>query len=111
MDSLPGAATAGPPWQEYGHVFSKRTGEPQHKQVVLRRFRLGLERAGLTPMRVPDLRHGAATMLLAHGATHREIIAVLGHSSVTVSMNIYAQFAPELWRESAERMQRALAGE
>ncbi|MGD9890633.1 MAG: tyrosine-type recombinase/integrase [Dehalococcoidia bacterium] len=101
---------AGPLWQDYDLVFPSVVGTPQDGNNVLHRFQTRLKAAGLPPMRFHDLRHGAATVLLAQGASQREIMAILGHSQIGTTMNIYAHIAPELLRQSAERMQVAFGG-
>ncbi|MEW1774609.1 tyrosine-type recombinase/integrase [Streptomyces sp. NPDC086777] len=54
---------------------------------VTRRFvELG-EETGLPPIRLHDLRHGAAT--LAHAADLKDIQEMLGHSSVTTTADTY----------------------
>ncbi|MGI8552606.1 MAG: hypothetical protein ACR2PL_17735 [Dehalococcoidia bacterium] len=42
--------------------------------------------------------------------SHREIMAILGHSQISTTMNTYAHVAPELMRANADRMQAALGG-
>jgi integrase len=70
-------------------------------------FRTG-SRAGLPRMRFHDLRHGAASLMLAQGASLREIMDVLGHSTISVTADLYAHIAPEARRAFADRIQVAL---
>ena len=55
-------------------------------------------------MRFHDLRHGAASLLLAQGVSLREIMEILGHSQISLTANTYAHVAPELKREAAARL-------
>jgi integrase len=57
-----------------------------------------------------DLRHGAASLLLAQGASMRVVMEQLGHSQIALTMNTYAHIAPALMRDAADRLDRALGG-
>jgi len=54
------------------------------------------------------LRHTAATALLAAGVPLRVVADVLGHATITITANTYAAVVPELRREAADAMDRAL---
>ncbi len=58
--------------------------------------------SGLPPVRLHDLRHGAATLMLAAGADMKVVQEMLGHSSITITMDIHASVLPELAKEAAE---------
>jgi len=63
---------------------------------------------GLPPVRLHDLRHTAASLLLAQNVPARVVMEILGHSQIALTMNTYSHVAPEVSREAAERMARAL---
>ena len=71
-------------------------------------FKKLLSRAGLPSVRLHDLRHTAASLLLAQGAPARVVMEILGHSQIALTMNTYSHVAPEVSREAAERMARML---
>ncbi len=56
-----------------------------------------------------DLRHGAASLLLAQGVSPRVIQDMLGHSTITTTMSVYAHVIPELQRDAAARMDAILS--
>ena len=58
--------------------------------------------AGLPPIRLHDLRHGAATLLLAAGHDMKVVQETLGLSSITIAADTYTSVLPELARRSAE---------
>jgi len=58
--------------------------------------------SGLPPIRLHDLRHVAATLLLAAGADLKVVQEPLGHSSITITADIYASVLPELAFAQAE---------
>ncbi|MBQ0979110.1 tyrosine-type recombinase/integrase [Micromonospora sp. M61] len=47
------------------------------------------------------MRHTAASVLLAQGVPDRVVMEILGHSQISVTLNIYAHVAPEATREAA----------
>jgi len=70
---------------ETGRVFTREDGELLHLANVTRRFIELYEEIGLPPVRLHDLRHGAATLAHAAGADMKDIQEMLGHSSITIT--------------------------
>ncbi|MGW7483223.1 tyrosine-type recombinase/integrase [Nonomuraea muscovyensis] len=58
--------------------------------------------AGLPPVRLHDLRHGAATIFLAAGHDMKVVQETLGLSSITIASDAYTSVLPDLARKSAE---------
>jgi integrase len=65
----------------------------------------------LPPIRVHDLRHTCATVLLAMKLPPRVIMETLGHSQITLTMNTYAHVTRELQGEVVEKMNAPFGGE
>ncbi|MFJ6855264.1 tyrosine recombinase XerC [Streptomyces sp. NPDC091271] len=84
----------GSAWAETGRVFTRENGELLHPAKVTRRFIELYEEIGLPPVRLHDLRHGAATLAHAAGAGLKDIQEMLGHSSITTS-DTYTSLLPE----------------
>jgi integrase len=61
-------------------VFVNRNGQPQESSSVTSALKLALDRAGLPQIRVHDLRHTTATVLLEAGAHPKLVQELLGHS-------------------------------
>lgn len=99
-----------PDWHEHGLVFCTPKGTPIEKSGITKRFALLLERAGLPPMRFHDLRHSCASILLAQGVPLTVVQHVLGHSSITVTGDIYAHLMPTAKQEAAAVMDGILSG-
>ncbi|MFD8493878.1 tyrosine-type recombinase/integrase [Amycolatopsis sp. NPDC059657] len=93
---------AGDAWQESGLVVTNPDGTPVHPAKVTDVFQELADAAGLPPIRLHDLRHAAATIALAAGASLKEVQALLGHSSITITADTYAHILPELARGTAE---------
>jgi integrase len=85
-------------------------GTPLDARNVQDRFKTILKNAKLRTQRFHDLRHGAASLMLAQGVPARRIMEVLGHSQIGVTMNLYSHVMPELNRDAADRMDEILAG-
>lgn len=95
---------AGTRWREEGFVFTSSIGTPMMGPDLTRRFQALLAVAGLPRMRFHDLRHGAASLLLAQGVHPRVVMEMLGHSTIAQTMNVYSHVIPNLQREAADKM-------
>jgi integrase len=98
---------AGKAWQDGGWVFTSPIGTPLDAANVRREFRTHLEAAKLPMIRLHDLRHSAATLLLAQGCDVRTIMALLGHSQLSTTMR-YVHVPAKLQEHAASRMDAAL---
>ena len=101
---------AGQRWNDSGLVFTTEAGAPLDGCNVNRTFKAILRRAGLPAIRYHDLRHTAATLLLAQGVDPRTIMETLGHSQISLTLNTYAHVVPALQREAAAKMDEILDG-
>lgn len=61
-----------------------------------------MREAGLPPIRLHDLRHGAATLALAAGVDMKVVQAMLRHSSITITSDTYTSVLPDVARAAAE---------
>lgn len=102
---------AGKTWQDSGFVFTTWIGTPLDGCNVRHAYKRILRAAGLPEtVRFHDLRHTAATLLLAQGVDVRTIMAVLGHSQISLTMDTYAHVLPALQTDAAGRMDAILSG-
>ena len=67
--------------------------------------------ARLEATRFHDLRHTAATLLLAMGVDPRTIMHTLGHSQISLTLNTYTHVLGSLQIEAAAKMNAILGGE
>ena len=93
---------AGDAWAGAGFEFTAETGEPAAPGLRDRRLPQLAYLAGLPPIRLHDLRHGAATLLLAAGDDMKVVQEILGLSSITIAADTYTSVLPQLARQSAE---------
>ena len=102
-------AMAGESWREGGYVFTSTVGTPLNPSNVSKRLHAHLRAAGLPHQRFHDLRHCAASLLLAGGVAPRTIMGILGHSQISLTMNTYAHLSPALERDAANALDAVLA--
>jgi integrase len=88
---------AGVAWVDTGLVFTSfrkqsrgKVGAPLHPRNVLRTLHQLLDAAKLTRARFHDLRHSAASMLIAEGVELVEVSKLLGHSQLSITADLYA---------------------
>ena len=97
-------------WEENDLVFANEVGRPIEAQNLMRRsFYPLLERAELQRMRFHDLRHTAATLMLAQGVHPKVVQEMLGHSTVSLTLDTYSHVMPNMQAEAAAKMQMALS--
>jgi integrase len=77
--------------------------------TVTHRFQSLLKKVALPRMRFHDLRHTCATLLLAQGVHPRIVMEILGHSQISITMNLYSHVIPAMQQEVAARLDAILA--
>jgi len=100
-----------PYWENLGLIFTTDTGRPlDGNNIRARSFARLLVKAGLPPMRLHDLRHTAATLLMAEGVPVKVASEMLGHADVTTTLRIYSHVLPGMGEAAADAMDRVFAG-
>ena len=74
------------------------------KSALEKEIKRASEKAGLQPIRVHDLRHGHASMLIELGFTPLEIADRLGHESVKTTLDTYSHLYPDKDQKLADRL-------
>jgi integrase len=90
------------------YVFTTRTGRPIDPQNVNRSFFRITDAAGLRRIRLHDARHGCATLLTAAGVAPRVVMEILGHSQISITMDVYTHVTSDTQREAISHMDRLL---
>ena len=96
-------------WQDSGFVFTSATGTALDARNLVREFKRHLKAAGLPEeTRFYDLRHAAASLLIAEGLPIPAVSAMLGHALTSTTLNVYAHVLPGSERLTADAMERLL---
>ncbi|MFI7128868.1 tyrosine recombinase XerC [Nonomuraea sp. NPDC050153] len=99
-------ATAGSRWQNSGFVFTTAEGTPLRPDYLTGRFRQLVAASGLPPVRLHELRHGAATLALAAHTDLKVIQAMLGHASIVLTADTYVSVLPVVAHHVAQETAR-----
>ena len=98
-------AKAGPLWQDYDYVCCTSVGTHIHptKDILdpLKKFAL---QAGIPPLRFHDLRHATATLLLSEGIHPKIVQEILGHSQISMTMDIYSHVLPNMQQDAMDKL-------
>ena len=91
-------------------VFASETGQPlNERNLVNRHFKPILRAAGLPEtLRLYDLRHTCATLLLAAGENPKVVSERLGHASVTLTLDTYSHVLPDMQQAAADKLEALL---
>lgn len=96
-------------WQgEEARVFTGELGQPLEPTVIDQHFGRLVERLGLPRIRLHDLRHSSASLLIADGAHPKVVQRLLRHARSGVTLDLYAHLFPGTGRTEAERVAAAL---
>jgi integrase len=93
-----------------GHdlIFVNAEGAPLTQRAVKREFRRLLRKAGIRPVRLYDLRHTAATLGIAAGVSVKVISDLLGHASISFTLERYSHVLPSIQDEAAAKVEKLL---
>jgi integrase len=91
-----------------GQVFTTSVGTPPIPRNVPRAFEAPLTRANMPRIRFHDMRHTAATLLLKRGVHPKMVADLLGHTSVTVTLNAYSHVTAGMHAQAAFEMDAVL---
>jgi integrase len=98
-----------PAWHDNDLVFANTVGNALDPTNLYRYdYKPLLRRAGLPLIRLHDLRHTAATLLLLSGVHPKVVSEMLGHSSVNITLNLYSHVLPDMQASATNAMEQLL---
>ena len=96
-------------YNDQSFIFAAENGEPMNDNNILKRyFKPLLETAGLPDIRLYDLRHTCATLLLSAGENPKVVSERLGHASITLTLDTYSHVLPNMQEAAAEKLEGIL---
>ena len=108
--------SAGSDWIDTGLVFTTyrrrqgcTLGTGQHPRNVLRTLHTLCGAAGIPRIRFHDLRHSAASLLIASGVQLCEVSMLLGHSELRVTADLYGHLQTQTASKAATAMDAVLS--
>jgi integrase len=75
---------------------------------ILDQLKALLKKAELPEIRFHDLRHSAATLLLSQGVHPKVVQEILGHSTISTTMDVYSHVLPSMQQEAITRLNTTL---
>ncbi len=102
---------AGEAWDRSNDlVFTNEVGELIHPDLLTRKFKAHAREAGLPRIRLHDLRHTYATLVLKAGVHPKIVSERLGHATVGITLDLYSHVTPALGREAADAVAAKIFG-
>lgn len=99
----------GAEWHDEDLIFTSADGHAIRANHVLQRmFTPLLQRAGLPLIRFHDLRHTAATLLLLQGIHPKVVSEMLGHATVSMTLDTYSHVLPDMQKDATAALDRLL---
>jgi integrase len=88
-------------WEDGDWVFTTEVGHYVYPDRITKRFGQLVEEADLPRIRLHDLRHTVATLALTAGVHAKIVQELLGHSSITVTLDTYSHVTPGIHEKAA----------
>lgn len=98
----------GEAYEDGGLVFARESGAAIRPEYVTARFLVLSREAGLPRVRLHDLRHLAATLMLAAGVPLALVSKTLRHAKVGITADLYSHLSPETATAAADALGAAL---
>jgi integrase len=98
----------GEEWRFIDLMFTKQNGSPIGPRCVIRDFKSIIQKAELSDIRFHDLRHTAATLLLQCEIHPKIVQEMLGHSSISITLDTYSHVLPGMQHEAAGKLDEFL---
>lgn len=93
----------GEAWIDSGKIFTHEDGSVLNPRWVPEEFNRLCEECALPPIRLHDLRHVAASLMLAAGVDLKVVQETLGHSDLSMTADTYTSVYPDVAADAADR--------
>ncbi len=101
----------GASYQTFDLVFASEIGTPLlHGNLLRRHFKPIRDKANLPKIRLYDLRHTTATLLLSAGENPKVVSERLGHASIVLTLDTYSHVLPSMQRTATDKLEKMMFG-
>lgn len=100
---------AGPAYHDRDLVFATGLGTPLEPGNLRRAWLPITRKAGVPGLRIHDLRHAHATLMLGQGVHPKVVSERLGHASIAITLDTYSHVLPGLQAAAAEALDTIFA--
>lgn len=98
-------------YENHDAIFATEKGTPLlWRNLTRRHFKPLLKLAGLPDVRLYDLRHTTASLLLAAGENPKVVSERLGHASIILTLDTYSHVLPTMQKAATEKLERMMYG-
>jgi integrase len=94
----------GTSWIDTGFIFTSAVGTPIDPRNFYREFTKICRDAGMDDWHPHELRHSAASLMLAQGVKLQVVSQVLGHASIRMTADVYGHILDPDRQEAADAM-------
>jgi integrase len=108
MEDMNKCALLGEIYKNNHLVFAGYNGNPLDRKVIVRNFGYICKVAEVPEIRLHDLRHSCATILIASGVHLKTVQERLRHRDIRTTGNIYSHVLPKMQQEANEKMNKVL---
>lgn len=96
-------------WNDLDLIFASEIRPPLNPPNVTRAFKKALEKAKIrTSIRLYDLRHTTATLLLQAGINPKVVSERLGHSTIVLTLDVYSHVLPSMQQEATAHLEEMI---
>ena len=96
-------------WSRERLIFTTAGGRPVEPRNLARSFHRLVQRAGVRPIRLHDLRHTTASLLKRLAVDPKDAMVILGHSNIAVTLGIYTHGDEHSRRDALTRLDQLLS--
>jgi integrase len=99
----------GDDYKDQGLIFPGEHGQPIRPWTLTGKFERILQRVGLPRIRFHDLRHTCATLLLSKGVHAKFVQELLGHATISITLDTYSHVIPAMGDQTRTAMEDVLS--
>jgi integrase len=103
--------SVGDDYMDQGFVFADTIGRPIHPNTLTHHYHKIIASSGLPRIRIHDLRHGHASLLMGEGLSAKIVAERLGHSNTRITLDLYSHVSPGMQQQVSDLLERRIGRE